>query len=145
SRVESALAECVAGVLRRCADPRPHGRPLGPRGALRRVHAFLRDQYARQVTVGELEALGGMSRFHLIRSFTRAYGLPPHAPPPPPPSPPPPPARPAATRPAAPPPACNTRGGSAAHPPPPRHFKKVFGITPGEYARHVGARDTPRS
>jgi AraC-like DNA-binding protein len=139
SQIESGLAECVSAVLRRCADPRPQGRPLGPRGSLRRVHDFLRSQYARPVAIGELEVLSGMSRFHLIRSFTRAYGLPPHAyqlhvrtlrardllragvPP------------------------SDIRVGFADQSHLTRHFKKVFGVTPGEYARHIGPRHARRS
>ena len=42
--------------------------------AIRRVRDHLDQHYAADVTLGELAALAAMSKFHLIRTFRRAYG-----------------------------------------------------------------------
>ncbi len=42
--------------------------------ALRRVHDHIDRHYADPLTLGELAALVRMSKFHLIRAFSAAYG-----------------------------------------------------------------------
>jgi AraC-like DNA-binding protein len=42
--------------------------------ALRRVHDHLDRHFADPITLGDLAALVGMSRFHLVRVFRAAYG-----------------------------------------------------------------------
>ncbi|HET6532290.1 MAG TPA: AraC family transcriptional regulator [Actinoplanes sp.] len=42
--------------------------------ALRRVHDHIDRQYAEPLTLSELAALVGMSKFHLVRAFRAAYG-----------------------------------------------------------------------
>jgi AraC-like DNA-binding protein len=42
--------------------------------ALRRVRDEIDRRFAEPLTLGELAALGGMSRFHLVRAFRAAYG-----------------------------------------------------------------------
>jgi transcriptional regulator GlxA family with amidase domain len=42
--------------------------------AIRRVRDHLDQHYATPVTLTELAALAGMSKFHLIRTFRTAYG-----------------------------------------------------------------------
>ena len=46
---------------------------------LEHARAHLHGTMQRQVSLGELAALAGMSQFHLARSFTEAFGLPPIA------------------------------------------------------------------
>jgi len=53
----------------------PHCRP----GALRMVEAYLRTHSAAPLTLDDLGALSGISKFHLLRSFRSEYGLTPHA------------------------------------------------------------------
>lgn len=48
------------------------------RAAIRRVKGYLTARYDRKVPLDELEALAGLSRYHLIRRFTAEVGLPPH-------------------------------------------------------------------
>ena len=40
---------------------------------------MLRERYNETVTLEELAAVTAQSRYHLVRSFTAHYGLPPHA------------------------------------------------------------------
>jgi AraC-like DNA-binding protein len=42
--------------------------------ALRRVRDHIDRHFAAALTLSDLAALGGMSRFHLVRSFRAAYG-----------------------------------------------------------------------
>jgi AraC-like DNA-binding protein len=129
--IEGRLADCVMAVLRVGGRWPPAPAPV-PRGALRRVRDYLHASYTARVTVAILESLSGMTRYHLLRSFARAYGLPPHA---------------YQTqvrilearrqlRAGVPPADVNVGFADQSHLS--RHFKKVMGIAPGEYARQVG-------
>lgn len=51
------------------AEPRP----------IQRARDYLEEHYAERVTLAELATHTGLSPFHLVRSFRRATGLPPHA------------------------------------------------------------------
>jgi AraC family transcriptional regulator len=51
---------------------------LAPR-TLARVKAHIHDNLAREVTLDDLAAVAGLSRFHLCRAFREMTGLPPHA------------------------------------------------------------------
>lgn len=57
----------------RAADPRAVDAPLA------RVRRVLDEQLARRVRLGEMAALAGLSRFHFLRAFSRAYGVSPYA------------------------------------------------------------------
>jgi AraC-like DNA-binding protein len=64
---------------------RPHLRPGPParRGgaehaAVRRARAYLADRWANPVSLSELSAVAGLSRFELVRRFRSDVGLPPH-------------------------------------------------------------------
>lgn len=46
---------------------------------LQRVRDYLREHAREKVTLEDLERLSGMSRFHLVHSFKKAYRVPPHA------------------------------------------------------------------
>lgn len=74
---ESAALTLLAGLQR-------HGavRPLPPSRArpdLRRARDRLDADPAAPVSLAELAADSSLSRFQLLRAFTRAFGLPPHA------------------------------------------------------------------
>lgn len=65
---------------------RPHLRPV-PRAArtrpehaaVRRARSYLEERWAAPVTLAELAAFAGLSRFELARTFRAQVGLPPHA------------------------------------------------------------------
>jgi AraC-like DNA-binding protein len=66
---------------------RPHLRPGPPararhhaeHAAVRRARRHLRDRWDQKVTLGELSATAGLSRFELVRRFREQNGVTPHA------------------------------------------------------------------
>lgn len=60
------------------AGPRVTGSPRAEPG-VRRALDYLRDEVTRNVTLDELAAVTGMGKYHLIRRFRAATGVPPHA------------------------------------------------------------------
>lgn len=77
-RQASMLADTLHRLCERHADVEP--RPVAHVGSvpLARVREYLEVHFAHAVTLAELAALAGVSPFHLIRQFRRAYGLPPY-------------------------------------------------------------------
>ncbi|MDF2697533.1 MAG: Transcriptional regulator, AraC family [Labilithrix sp.] len=51
--------------------------PLAPL-SVRRARDMIHERFADDVTLGDLAQAVGLSRHHLLRSFHRALGLPPH-------------------------------------------------------------------
>jgi len=49
------------------------------RRAVLQCRAFLESHYSEEVRLETLARISGLSAFHLIRSFTRQFGVPPHA------------------------------------------------------------------
>lgn len=76
---QSLLVNCIGALLsahgerklRSSADP---GRPQ-----LRRARDFLEQHFAENVALDQLADIAGLSPFHFLRSFSRAFGIPPHA------------------------------------------------------------------
>jgi AraC-like DNA-binding protein len=76
---EDAVAEFVActRLAARCriwiaaAEPVAHA-------VVCRARDYLREHFARKVTIDELARRAGMSRFALVRAFAREVGIPPH-------------------------------------------------------------------
>ena len=60
----------LAGRGRDCLDE-PH--------AVRLAREYLADNYAEKVSLERLAEVAGLSRYHLLRRFKQALGLPPHA------------------------------------------------------------------
>jgi AraC-like DNA-binding protein len=131
---QSGLIAAMAELYRRHGSPRPPGRVPGvERACIGRVVDYLRVHYAEAIVLDDLAALAGMSAFHFLRSFTKEVGLPPHA--------------------------FLTQlrlqqarkllaqglgqaetaaaVGFYDQPALSRHFKKIYGVTPGQYARAV--------
>jgi AraC-like DNA-binding protein len=77
---EARLAALLGTVLERHARPGIRtGRPeVGGRGVAR-ARELLAARLAENVTLRELADVAGAGRFALLRAFSRAYGLPPHA------------------------------------------------------------------
>lgn len=76
SRLLALLAEAMAHHARPLRDMAPAGRePV----AVARVKDYLEAHYAEPVALDELARLAGLSRFHLLRVFCAAEGVPPHA------------------------------------------------------------------
>ncbi len=133
---ESGLLEAMAVLYRRHGSPRSACRTVvDERSRIVRVADYLHDHYAEAVRLDQLAQLAEMSAYHLVRSFKKERGLPPHvyltqvrlqqarrllaegsglAE--------------TAT-------AVGFYDQSALN----RHFKRVYGVTPGQYAKAVTA------
>lgn len=76
---QTAWWEAMGETFRRYGEWRePPGAGREP-SKMMRVRDFIADNFDRDIGIGELAELVGLSRFHLIRSFRREFGLPPHA------------------------------------------------------------------
>jgi AraC-like DNA-binding protein len=74
------FAECLETFLESTRrPPRIHTRRGGEPSAVRRAREHIHDRYSESITLGELSRETGLSRFHLLRTFRDAVGLPPHA------------------------------------------------------------------
>jgi AraC-like DNA-binding protein len=77
---ESLFLVAVAKLLERHGEPRPGIAAVGQerRPVLRAVE-YMQDHFAADLTVEELAACAALSQFHFVRSFRKVTGLPPHA------------------------------------------------------------------
>lgn len=131
---QAALLTAMAGLFVRHGTPAPRLRRLGDEAApVAAAIRYLEEHFDQEVALRELAARARMSTFHLIRSFNRALGLPPHA---------------YLTQlrvrrarellragtPAA---AVATGVGFYDQSALTRHFKRVYGVTPAQYAAAV--------
>jgi len=75
---QSRLATFVETCLGYTERTPTAGRDTWERPAVGRARALLHDRLADNVSLDELAQVAGISRFHLLREFTRLLGLPPH-------------------------------------------------------------------
>jgi AraC-like DNA-binding protein len=66
-------------LIRRLISDRVAGVPSGVPQALRHVRALLDDVPMQDITLGDLARVSGLSRFQVLRGFSRLTGLSPHA------------------------------------------------------------------
>jgi AraC-like DNA-binding protein len=77
---ESLFLWMLSQLIRRHAKDHPVPRPLGcEHGAVRRALEYLEENYTENVSLQNLSQLAGLSPFHLLRVFEKQVGLPPHA------------------------------------------------------------------
>ena len=77
---ETGLLVAAAGLLVRHGTPGPRLPRLGDeRSAVARTVRYLSENFAESVSLDALAALSGLSTFHLIRSFNKEIGISPHA------------------------------------------------------------------
>lgn len=79
---QSRFAHGLRLVLQNCVERAPSsavGDSRASRKAAERAMMYLRERYREVVTLEELASVAGLSRFHLLRSFTARTGMPPHA------------------------------------------------------------------
>jgi len=78
--VHTALIEATALLIERCTltnDRKSSIAKFHP--GVARARGLLNARYAERVTLDELASAAGLSKFHLVRSFTQECGLAPHA------------------------------------------------------------------
>jgi AraC-like DNA-binding protein len=77
---QSHFLEAFIQLILRHADNRPVLPPLsGAHPGIRRARAFLEAHYTQNVSLEQLSGIVGVSSFHLTRLFRETVGLPPHA------------------------------------------------------------------
>jgi len=79
---QSRLALLMRVVLENCierARPFTVRDPTAHRAPVERAKMYLRERFNEAVTLDELSRAAGLSRFHLLRTFTKQVGIPPHA------------------------------------------------------------------
>jgi len=77
--LQSRLAECVGTLLTYHGEQRVPEMASPGRQPLLRARDFLYEQYAHAITLDEIAAMAGLSRFHFLKAFTAQFGLTPHA------------------------------------------------------------------
>ncbi len=78
--VDTAFTESMALFLQRHANLDGPSRPIGREsGPIRRVRDYIDAHAAEDMTLDELAAIAGFSRFHLARAFRKELGLTPFA------------------------------------------------------------------
>ena len=127
-RQQSELAETIRVLFEECGERRPETRRLPAVGRLQAVRDYLHAHFREPVALQTLAAIAGVSRFHLVHAFARTYGVPPHryqtylrvtA---------------AQQQLRGGVPASLVDAGFADQSHLTRHFKRITGVTPGEYA-----------
>ncbi|MBN9527684.1 MAG: AraC family transcriptional regulator [Alphaproteobacteria bacterium] len=76
---QTAWLEAIAMMMVRYGEWRALPQAGREAGKIARVREFIAGNFERDISIGELAGMVGLSRFHLIRSFRREFGLPPHA------------------------------------------------------------------
>jgi AraC-like DNA-binding protein len=79
SAAENALTTFLDGLVKHHADGRCWQGAASARTPLRRARGFIEQNLTSDITLESLATAAGISKFHLARQFTLAYGLPPHA------------------------------------------------------------------
>ena len=76
---ESRLAVCAHLLLAHYAEhPAQPLLSTGAHRAVQRAKRYLHERFDQSVTLDELSAVAGLSRFHLLRTFAKYVGAPPH-------------------------------------------------------------------
>jgi AraC-like DNA-binding protein len=76
---QSLLAECLEELLMLTEGAAPASTPVPSRASLERAREYLHARAVEPVSLDDLAAVAGLSRFHVAREFARAMGVPPHA------------------------------------------------------------------
>ena len=76
---QSLLMNCIGALLSAHGERniRPFANP--GRRRLQRARDFLEQHSEENVSLDHVATVAGLSRFHFLRSFTREFGIPPHA------------------------------------------------------------------
>jgi len=79
-RSEELLTEFADILVGSCKLRRlRNGKTIGVERKLCLVRDYIEDNYAKTLILDELATLAGLNKYHLLRSFAAAFGMPPHA------------------------------------------------------------------
>jgi AraC-like DNA-binding protein len=76
---ESWFIACIRAMLDRCEQPLAAFDGSDAHRAVERAKRYLRERFNEPVSLHELASEAAISRFHLVRLFTKYTGMPPHA------------------------------------------------------------------
>jgi AraC-like DNA-binding protein len=76
-QIRSLLARCTGALLDQCDDNGAGERGIAEHVSVRLARAYMRDSLAGLCTLQELAAVGRVGTFQLIRLFRREWGMPP--------------------------------------------------------------------
>ena len=77
---ESRLLWTLSRLIVRYADDHPYPRSFAKEHlGIQRVRSYLDENYAKNISLDQLAAIANLSPFHLLRSFRDQISLPPHA------------------------------------------------------------------
>jgi AraC-like DNA-binding protein len=77
---QSLVLDFLAKLILRCAKKPPCLAKLGDEiQPVDRVRAYIEENYNREISLEELSRVASLSSFHLNRSFSKTFGIPPHA------------------------------------------------------------------
>lgn len=77
--VDEALTAALTLMVRRHADTAPpRRRPGRESGPIARARGHIDDLYMQDLTLNDLAAVAGLSRYHFLRAFRREVGVTPH-------------------------------------------------------------------
>jgi AraC-like DNA-binding protein len=76
---EELLAEFADALVSSCKLRRRNERPKGVRRRIYLVRDCIEDNFAKPLTLDELAGVASLSKYQLVRSFSDALGMPPHA------------------------------------------------------------------
>lgn len=77
--LQSRMAECVWTLLNRHGERRVQEMISPRRESLLQARDYLFEQYAHAISLDEIARISGLSRFHFLKAFTAQFGLTPHA------------------------------------------------------------------
>jgi AraC-like DNA-binding protein len=78
--MESRFLWMLAQLITRHADASPAARDPGrERGRVRLVREYIQENYSDNISLNQLASVANLSPFHLVRVFRDEVGLPPHA------------------------------------------------------------------
>jgi AraC-like DNA-binding protein len=72
-------SHALAHLFSRYGDPQPKIFARVPGAGLQLAREYIAEHFRDDVSIDELACITGTSRFHFIRSFHAAFGMPPHA------------------------------------------------------------------
>jgi AraC-like DNA-binding protein len=77
---QTLILDFLARLILRCAAAPICIAKLGKeRQPVERVRAYIAENYDREISLEELSRVANLSSFHLNRSFSKTFGMPPHA------------------------------------------------------------------
>ena len=78
--MESRLLGALTGLIKRHSETKIFQKPVGREpGPVERARQIIEDRFSDNISLPELAGETGLSRFHLLRAFKKTIGLPPHA------------------------------------------------------------------